>query len=249
MLRHDDAAARTAQCLVRGRRDDMRVWQRTRVNARGDQAGDVRHVDEQVGADLVGDGAHARPVDDLRIRRKTGDDHLRLVFERELLHVVVVDEAVGVHAVLHRIEDLAGKIDLRAVGQMPAVGKRHAEDRVAGIEQRKVDGLIRLRAGVRLHVRVVRLEQLLDAFDRQLFGYIHKFATAVVTLAGIAFGVLVRQHRALGLEHARTGVVFRSDQLDVIFLALALGRNGVRQFGIVAVDLHFAWEHFAAIFA
>ena len=46
VLRHDDAAARAAQGLVGGRGDDVRVRQRARIHAGGDQAGDVRHVDE-----------------------------------------------------------------------------------------------------------------------------------------------------------------------------------------------------------
>ena len=73
---------------------------------------------------------------------------------------------------------------------------------------------------MRLDVGVIGVEQLLGAVDGQLFGDIHELAAAVVALARIAFGVLVGQHRTLGLEHARAGVVFRGDQLDVIFLAL-----------------------------
>ena len=198
----------------------MRMRQRTRIDTGRDQAGDMRHVDEQIGADLVGDRAHARPVDDLRIRRESANDHLRLVLEREALDFVVVDQAMFVHAVLHGVEDLAAEVHLRAVGQMPAVRQRHAEDRVARFEQGEIHRLIGLRTRVRLHVGVVCAEQLLDALDRQFFGNVHEFAAAVVALAGIAFGVFVGQHRTLRLEHARTGIVFRSDQFDMIFLAL-----------------------------
>ena len=53
-------AARAAQRLVRGRRHEMRVRDRARVQAGRDQAGDVRHVRHHERADLVGDGADAR---------------------------------------------------------------------------------------------------------------------------------------------------------------------------------------------
>ena len=56
----DHAAARAAQGLVGGRRDDVGVGDRVRVDAAGYQAGEVGHVDHQVGADFVGDLAEAR---------------------------------------------------------------------------------------------------------------------------------------------------------------------------------------------
>ena len=55
LLAEDHAAARAAERLVDRRRDDVRVRHRARVQPAGDEAGEVRHVDEQVGADLVGD--------------------------------------------------------------------------------------------------------------------------------------------------------------------------------------------------
>jgi hypothetical protein len=54
-LRQDAAAARAAQRLVRGGGDDVGVRHRVRVHATGDQAGDVRRVEHEQRADLVGD--------------------------------------------------------------------------------------------------------------------------------------------------------------------------------------------------
>ena len=45
------AGARAAQRLVRRGGDDMGVRQRARMQARGDQAGEMRHVDHEIGAD------------------------------------------------------------------------------------------------------------------------------------------------------------------------------------------------------
>ena len=42
-----------------------------RIDAGGDQPGDMGHVDHQIGADLVGNVAEALPVDDLASRRKS----------------------------------------------------------------------------------------------------------------------------------------------------------------------------------
>jgi hypothetical protein len=82
-LADDDAAARTAQGLVRGRGDHVRMRHRVRIHAGGDQTGDVRHVDEQIRADLVGDGAEARPVDDLRIGEKPPTIIFGLLLQRQ----------------------------------------------------------------------------------------------------------------------------------------------------------------------
>ena len=183
----------------------------------------MRHVDHEIGADRVGDLAEALEVEHARIGRKAGDDHLRLFGQRLGGQRVVVDLAVvGADAVLHGAEKLAGEIHLGAVREVAAMIEAHAEDGVARIDQRQVGRGIGLRAGVRLDVGVVGAEELLGAIDGELLGHVHEFAAAVVTLARITFRVLVGQHRALGLEHARTGVVLRGDQLDVVFLALAL---------------------------
>jgi len=72
---------------------------------------------------------------------------------------------------------------------------------------------------------------------------VHELAATVVALARIAFRVLVGQHAALGLEHARAGVVFRRDQLDVVLLATALVGDGLGKLGVEAGDLHVALEH------
>ncbi|EEF93686.1 hypothetical protein CATMIT_01682, partial [Catenibacterium mitsuokai DSM 15897] len=118
-LRYDDAAARAAQGLVGGRGDHVRVRHRARVDAGGDQAGDVGHIDEQIRADLVGDGAEARPIHHLRVSAEAGHDHLRLVLQGQALDFVVIDQALVVDAVLHGVEQLARGVDLGAVGRWP----------------------------------------------------------------------------------------------------------------------------------
>ena len=96
---------------------------------------------------------------------------------------------------------------------------------------------------MRLHVGVVGAEQGLGALDGQLLGLVHVLAAAVVALAGVALGVLVGQHRALRLQHARAGVVLRGDQLDVLFLAALLGLDRGPELGIVIGNVERLVEH------
>ena len=157
---------------------------------------------------------------------------------------VVVDRAGGrVEPVLHGVEDLAGEIDLGAVREVTAVVEAHAEQRVARLHQREERGGVGLRTGVRLDVGEVGAEELLRTIDRELLGDIDVFAPAVVALARIAFGVLVGEHGALRLEHARSCVVLGSDQLDVIFLADAFVLDRSREFRIEFGDGHAGGKH------
>ena len=76
-----------------------------------------------------------------------------------------------------------GHVLLHAVRQVAAVGQREAHDRVAGLQQRVVDGRVGLGAGVRLDVRVLGAEQRLGAVDRELLGDVDELAAAVVARA------------------------------------------------------------------
>jgi hypothetical protein len=163
---------------------------------------------------------------------------------RERLDLLVVDQpVVRMHAILKRLEQFAGEIDLGAMREMAAVIQAHAEDGIAGRKQRQIHRRVGLRARVRLHVGIVGSEQLLGAIDRELFGDVDEFAAAVVALARIAFRVLVGQHRALRLQDPRTGVILRSDQFDVIFLTRALAIERTLQFGVEILDAHSAGKH------
>ena len=77
---------------------------------------------------------------------------------------------------------------------------------------------------MRLNVGVLRAEELAGALDGERFGLIDKVAAVVITLAGVALGILVREDRTHRLEDGVAGIVFRSDQLQAFLLpALFVG--------------------------
>ncbi len=239
----DQAATWTAQGLVGGGGDHVCERHRVRVHASGNQASNVGHVDEQVGTDLVGDGAEAREVENLRVGREAGYDHFRLVFNSQALDFVVVDQAIAVDAVLHGVVQLARRADAGAVGQVTAVGQAHAQDGVTGRQQGQVDRSVGLGTGMRLDVGVIGAEQLFGAIDSQLLDHVDVFTAAVVALAWVAFGVLVGQYRTLGFHHRGAGVVFRSDQLDMLFLTLSFLLHGGKEIGVVLGNGQITAEH------
>ena len=120
---------------------------------------------------------------------------------------------------------------------MAAVRRPHAEQRVAGRQQREVHGEIRLRARVRLHVRVAGAEQPLRAVDRELLDDVGLLATRIVAMARVAVGVFVREQRALRREHARAHVVLRRDELEIGLLPHPLGRERARHVDVEVSEL------------
>ena len=93
---------------------------------------------------------------------------------------------------------------------------------------------------MRLYVGILGAEQFFNAVDRQLLDDIDIFATAVIALAGITFGVFIGQLRTLRLHHRRADIVFGSDQLHMVLLALDFLRNGLGHFGVKRFDCHTA---------
>ena len=193
------------------------------MRAAGNQAGEMRHVDQQERADLVGDLAETPEVDDARIGRAAGDDHLGAVLAGELRHLLHVDPVVvAAHAIRHHLEPLAGHVDGRAVGQVPAGGEVEPHEGVAGRHQRHEGGGVGGGAGVRLHICETTSEKPGNPFDRQIFCDVDELAAAIIALARQAFGILVGEHRALRFEHRAADDVLRCDELDLVALAAEL---------------------------
>jgi len=90
---------------------------------------------------------------------------------------------------------------------------------------------------VGLDVDVVGAVQFLRAVDCQLFDLVGVLAAAVVALAGVALGVLVRQRRALGFEHCFADVILGGDHRQCVVLALDLAGERVRHCRVLVPDV------------
>jgi hypothetical protein len=84
---------------------------------------------------------------------------------------------------------------------------------------------------------MVSAEQLLGALDRERFNLIGKLAPPVIAPVGIPFGILVREHRALRLEHRLAYIVFRCDEDDLGKLALLLAFDRLVDLGVHFIEL------------
>ena len=97
----------------------------------------------------------------------------------------------------------------------------------AGLEIGHIDGGIGLTAGVGLNVDVFCAEDGFGAVDGQIFDLVHLIAPAVITFAGVAFGIFIGKDRSGRFHDCQRGVIFRRDQIDTIFLPIQLSGKDV----------------------
>ena len=65
----------------------------------------------------------------------------------------------------------------------------------------------------------------LGAVNCQLLDLIHEFTATVVASSGVALRILVRENRAARLADRSARIVFRCNELKMVFLALAFLTN------------------------
>ncbi len=229
IIGENHAAARTAQGLVRRRGDDMRMREGRGMRAAGNQPGEMRHVDEKIGADRIRDLPEGLEIPDAGIAGAAGDNDLRLVLMGEALDLRHVDPRLGIEAIGHGLEPAPAHIDRRAMGQVAARREIEAHEGIARLHQREEDALIGLAAGIGLHIGEGAAEQLAGALNGEFLGDINELAAAIIALARITFGVFVRHHRTLRLKHGAGDDVLGSDQFDLVALAAKLQRHGLMQ--------------------
>src|ERR1700722_2306777 len=75
LSRQDEAPTRTTERLVCRGRDDVGVWDWRRMDARGNEAGDVRHINHEIGADFFRDLGERRKIERAAVGARTRDDH------------------------------------------------------------------------------------------------------------------------------------------------------------------------------
>jgi len=197
--------------------------------------GKMRHIDHEIGAYRIGNGAETGKVPMARISGAARDNQLGFMLLREPLDRLHVDQMiVRAHAIGDGLEPFARKIDRRTMGQMSARREIEPQKDIARLQQGQEYGLIRLAAGIWLHIGEFAVEQAADTLDCQRFGNIDELAAAIIAPARIAFGIFIRHDRALRFEHGVRDDIFRGDQFDFMLLTaeLQLDRLGDFRIGI-----------------
>ncbi len=113
----------------------------------------------------------------------------------------------------------SGHVHGGTVGQMTALRQIHTQHCVSGLQQGKIHRQIGLGAGMRLHVGMLRAEELTGPLSGKFFHKIHTLAATVIPLAGVALRIFIGQHAAHGRHYRGRNDILRSDQLQVSALA------------------------------
>ena len=216
----------------------MCVRDGVRVQTRSHQARKVSHVHPQVCTDFVSNRAERSEVQLTGVRGPAGNNQLGTLSQSQFTHLLHVNTAGLVHAVRHDVVQLAGDVQLHAVGQVATVCQGQTHDGVAGVQQCMHDGVVRLRAGVGLNVCVLSAEEFLHAGNSEGLNDVNEFAAAVVAAAGVTLSVLIGQYRALAFEDGTGDEVLGCNHLEGVLLALALQLNGFCNLGVEVGEGH-----------
>ena len=106
---------------------------------------------------------------------------------------------------------------------MAALRKSHAQDGIAGFQNRKVRRHIGGGTRMGLDVDMLAPEQLLGTRNGQLFDRIHVLAAAVIAPPWIAFRVFVGHQRSLRGQDREARIIFGSDQHQLVALSFLFG--------------------------
>src|SRR6516165_5171445 len=90
---------------------------------------------------------------------------------------------------------------------------------------------------MRLHVGMLRAEDLLDALDREPLGNVDPLASAVVAFAGIPLRILVGHHAGHRFANGLARIVFGGDQLQILFLPPFFAGDRRKELGILGLDV------------
>ena len=223
---HEDQAAARAARLVRAGGREVGVIHRRGVCPGHDQAGDVRDIRHEIGADLVRDHAEPGEVDGARVGAGPADEQLGT--EPQGLRadgVVVQQEGILPDPVVLDLEEPAREGDGGPMRDVPALVHGLAEDAIPFFEERRHYDLIGAGARVGLDVGVPGLEGFFGPVDGEGLEAVHDLAAAVEATAHEALGGLVLDDGPECGQDRPRALVLRRDQLQRVLLAVVLFRE------------------------
>ena len=104
----------------------------------------------------------------------------------------VVDEiGIGSYVVFYRLEHEAGEIHRRTVRKVTSVREVETHKLVARLEHSHENSHISLCSRVGLYISPLSAKNLLEALDSDGFCLVNYLTAAIVTVTGIALGILV----------------------------------------------------------
>ena len=114
--------------------------------------------------------------------------------------------------------------------------KAHGKDGIPGLEKREKDGKVCVRTAMGLDVCVLRAEESAGTLPCKVFDLVDVLASAVVPFPGVALCVLIGEDCSRGEQDGFRDDILRSDQLDILLLAVQFALAGVVNLGVVLFE-------------
>src|SRR6185369_9350500 len=161
----------------------------------GDWTSNVCDISKHARTNTASDLPDTLEINCARIRRRTADEQLRPVFFGDSLQLVVIDLLrLARNTVVSNFVTQSRKIQRMSVRKVTAVRQVHSQDLIAILDRGEINRHVRLRATVRLHIRMIGAKQLLRAIYRGLLDHVGPLTPAVVTLPRITLSVFICEH-------------------------------------------------------
>ena len=84
--------------------------------------------------------------------------------------------------------------------KVATISQAHPQHGVTWLHQRHIDSKICSGTGVWLDISIVGFKQRFRYFDRNILNDVNMLTPAIISLARVPLGVLIRQNRALRLQ-------------------------------------------------
>ncbi len=126
---------------------------------------------------------------------------------------------------------------------MTTLRKIHSHEGFPETHESEVDSEVRRRAGIRLDVHVLAVEQLFHPLDREVFDLVYEFIPSVVSLPWITFSVLVVEHGSHRSENGFAREVLRGYELQTLVYSFRFVFLQPKDFGVHILQIVFPHEN------
>gem|GEM_PF-4229514 len=220
---HDNRSSWTTEGFVCGGRDDVTVGNRIREGSTGDETRDMGDICHEVGTNFVGDVAESCPVKISRVCGKPSNDHTRFRLHRDSFDLIHVDHLrLFVDPIGDDLVEKTGEIQRMSMRQVSTLIETHPENRVARLQEPKVDGKICGRTRERLDVDIFGPEQRTSSLNREILYLIDVHLPRIVSFPRIPLGVFIHEYTSRRFHNRFRRVVFGCDEFELVLLTSRL---------------------------
>ena len=232
-LAENAPTTRSTQCLVCREGDNVCIRHRIWVSPASDKTRQVSNVKHQQCTNFISNCFERFWIKTTWVTSRSRHNHLGTMLQCKLTHVVEVDALItGRDSIRLEVIQNAAGIHRRTVCEVAAVVETKTKNCVAWVQKTEIDSHVCAGTRVWLHVRMICTEEFLHTRDCECFDYVGIDVAAVVTLAGISLGILIREDGSCCLHHCRRGEVLAGNQLQTCGLTNALRLEESKDFGV-----------------